>query len=264
MYVVWCIFQRISSRCYSTVDWQLAVPGLISQCLWVWVHVYSPKHWRWSLPEEGVSGFDKTYGTSGMHVWCSSERNHWRCVGTKLLCQDLNLFILYSILLLIAAPFEYCKLMGQTQRKIEPLKAFQGLHWQILRTTVLLLPILMTLDAVRRKTDYLKNLTGNFLITFGVCGLSYACTWPVETLKVSPVCFFPDLLRSSWFYVILSFFCRIWRNLAYHILELQLLSEWHSWMVPWDWCAACTQVTAASKEELHCCISFINYGVCNL
>jgi uncharacterized membrane protein len=74
--------------------------------------------------------------------------------------------------------------MGQTQRQIQVREVFRGLHWQILRTTLLLLPILMTLDVVRRKTNVLKDLTGNFLVTFGVCGLSYACTWPVETLKV--------------------------------------------------------------------------------
>ena len=38
-------------------------------------------------------------------------------------------------------------------------------------------------DVLRRKTTLLSTLAGNFAVTFGVVGLSYACSWPLETLK---------------------------------------------------------------------------------
>jgi hypothetical protein len=84
---------------------------------------------------------------------------------------------------LFAGPFEYAKLMGQTEQSWQFKSIFRGLHWQILRTTLLLLPIFSTFDYLRRKTDLLKTWSGNFLVTFGVVGTSYICSWPVETLK---------------------------------------------------------------------------------
>lgn len=82
-----------------------------------------------------------------------------------------------------SAPFEYAKLMGQTNQSIQVKSIFRGLHWQLSRTTVLLLPIFCVFDVLRRKTKMLNTLAGNFAVTFGVVGLSYACSWPLETLK---------------------------------------------------------------------------------
>lgn len=73
--------------------------------------------------------------------------------------------------------------MGQTNQKLEINALFRGLHWQMLRTTLLLLPIFTVFDVLRRKTTVLATLPGNFVVTFGAVGLSYACSWPVETLK---------------------------------------------------------------------------------
>ncbi len=73
--------------------------------------------------------------------------------------------------------------MGQTNQKWELKKIFRGLPWQIMRTTVLLLPIFVTLDYFRRKTNILQTLTGNFFVTFGVVGAAYVVSWPLETMK---------------------------------------------------------------------------------
>jgi solute carrier family 25 (mitochondrial carnitine/acylcarnitine transporter), member 20/29 len=84
---------------------------------------------------------------------------------------------------LIEAPFEYAKVMGQTQQEWKVVHMFRGLHWQIMRTTVLLLPIFQAIDYLRRRTDAMKTLAGNFFVTFGVVGASYAVSWPLETMK---------------------------------------------------------------------------------
>ena len=60
--------------------------------------------------------------------------------------------------------------MGQTEQKWHLNTIFRGLHWQVLRTTVLLMPIFSVFDYLRRKTDVLKTLTGNFIVTFVVIG----------------------------------------------------------------------------------------------
>ena len=39
------------------------------------------------------------------------------------------------------------------------------------------------MDYLRRKTNVLKTLTGNAAVTFGVVGMAYASTWPLETMK---------------------------------------------------------------------------------
>jgi hypothetical protein len=96
-----------------------------------------------------------------------------------------SLFILLYLIvtMFLSAPFEYAKLMGQTNEPVVLRNAFRGLHWQLLRTTLLLLPVFTTFDYLRRKTTILSTLAGNFVVTGGVVGLSYACSWPVETLK---------------------------------------------------------------------------------
>ena len=83
----------------------------------------------------------------------------------------------------IEAPFEYAKLMGQTEQKWELKKMFRGFHWQIARTTFLLLPIFSAMDYLRRKTTVLTTLTGNAAVTFGVVGVAYGISWPLETMK---------------------------------------------------------------------------------
>lgn len=70
----------------------------------------------------------------------------------------------------IEAPFEYAKVMGQTEQKWQLNTVFRGFHWQLARTTLLLLPIFTTFDYLRRKTDILKTLSGNFFVTMGVVG----------------------------------------------------------------------------------------------
>ena len=73
--------------------------------------------------------------------------------------------------------------MGQTQQKWQLKTVYRGLSMQLLRTTTLLLPIFTALDVARRKTNFLKTLTGNFVTTVVIVALSYAITWPFETLK---------------------------------------------------------------------------------
>jgi hypothetical protein len=73
--------------------------------------------------------------------------------------------------------------MGQTSQKWEFNKIFRGLHWQMSRTTALLVPIFVALDYFRTETNILKTLWGNFIVTFGVVGLSYITCWPLETIK---------------------------------------------------------------------------------
>lgn len=73
--------------------------------------------------------------------------------------------------------------MGQTDQRVQIRFMFRGLHWQLVRTTALLLPIFSVFDVLRRKTTVLSTLAGNFAVTFGVVGLSYAFSWPLETLK---------------------------------------------------------------------------------
>jgi hypothetical protein len=73
--------------------------------------------------------------------------------------------------------------MGQTQQSWKLNTVFRGFHWQIARTTFLLLPIFTTMDFLRRKTDFLNTLAGNAAVTFVVVGVSYAISWPLETMK---------------------------------------------------------------------------------
>ena len=45
--------------------------------------------------------------------------------------------------------------------------------------------IFVPYDVVRQKTDWLTRwgLTGQWAVTTGICGTSYAIIWPLETLK---------------------------------------------------------------------------------
>ena len=73
--------------------------------------------------------------------------------------------------------------MGQTEKKWEVRTIFRGMHWQILRTSILLLPVFTTFDYIRTKTTLFNSIHGYFYVTFGVVGLSYIWSWPLETLK---------------------------------------------------------------------------------
>ena len=73
--------------------------------------------------------------------------------------------------------------MGQTGHKWVFRDIFRGTHWQIARTTGLLVPIFVSLDYFRRKTDYTKSLAGNFIIQASASAGAYLLCWPLETLK---------------------------------------------------------------------------------
>ena len=96
------------------------------------------------------------------------------------ICECLFVFLSSGF---IESPFEYAKIMGQSQQQWHLQTVYRGLGLQLMRTTALLLPIFTALDVIRRKTDFLKTLHGNFITTLTVVGLSYVLTWPFETLK---------------------------------------------------------------------------------
>ena len=75
------------------------------------------------------------------------------------------------------------QVMGQTNQKWVLKDCYRGVQWQVLRTTGLLVFIFGTLDMFRRKTEVLKTVTGNFLVTCGASAGSYVICWPLETLK---------------------------------------------------------------------------------
>lgn len=129
-----------------------------------------------------MSAYEATY----TYVELNYEKDHWLrteyfgfmrpVVPVSVTCASFCRGV-------IEAPFEYAKVMGQTEQNWKVINIFRGLHWQILRTTVLLLPIFQTLDYLRRRTEVMKTLSGNFFVTFSVVGISYAISWPLETMK---------------------------------------------------------------------------------
>lgn len=80
-------------------------------------------------------------------------------------------------------PIEYAKVMGQTGQKWNTKDVFRGFNFQVARTTGLLIPIFTICDCFRRKTDVMKTLYGNFLVTAGASSFSYLLCWPLETFK---------------------------------------------------------------------------------
>ena len=80
-------------------------------------------------------------------------------------------------------PIEYAKVMGQVNKKWILRDVYRGFHYQILRTTVLIIPIFSMLDIFRRETKMLDTLYGNFIVTAGASAVSYFICWPLETLK---------------------------------------------------------------------------------
>jgi hypothetical protein len=53
---------------------------------------------------------------------------------------------------MVEQPIEYAKVMGQTNNTWVLKDVFRGFGWQLMRTTLLLLPIFSAMDVVRRRT----------------------------------------------------------------------------------------------------------------
>lgn len=88
-----------------------------------------------------------------------------------------------SLRVCLESPIEYAKLMGQTGSSWKLRDVYRGFHWQLLRTTALITPIYVAIDCFRRKTDFMKSLTGNFCVMFSASVATYAVLWPLETMK---------------------------------------------------------------------------------
>jgi len=54
---------------------------------------------------------------------------------------------------IIESPIEYAKIMGQTGQKWVLKDIYRGFHFQIFRTSALLVPIFSTIDIFRRNTE---------------------------------------------------------------------------------------------------------------
>jgi hypothetical protein len=73
--------------------------------------------------------------------------------------------------------------MGQTGKKWVFKDIYRGTHWQVARTTSLLIPIFGSLDWFRRHTEIMKSFYGNFFVTAGASAGAYLVCWPLETIK---------------------------------------------------------------------------------
>ncbi len=60
---------------------------------------------------------------------------------------------------------EYAKVMGQTGQKWALRDLYRGAHWQVARTTGLLMFIFGTIDMFRRKTDVLNSFSGTIILS---------------------------------------------------------------------------------------------------
>jgi hypothetical protein len=69
--------------------------------------------------------------------------------------------------------------MGQTAQPWKFRDIYRGFPFQVLRTTALVTPIFTMVDSFRQKTDYMKSLTGNFMVVAGCSGLAYMICWPL-------------------------------------------------------------------------------------
>lgn len=83
----------------------------------------------------------------------------------------------------LESPIEYAKVMGQIRRQWQWAHVYRGVHWQMLRTTALLIPIFSSMDVCRRKTTLLQSFAGTFFVTAVSSGLAYIMCWPLETFK---------------------------------------------------------------------------------
>lgn len=83
----------------------------------------------------------------------------------------------------LESPIEYTKVMGQIRQQWQWGHVYRGVHWQMLRTTALLIPIFSSMDVFRRKTTVLQSFAGNFVVTAASSGLASVMCWPLETFK---------------------------------------------------------------------------------
>jgi len=95
----------------------------------------------------------------------------------------LIVYTVFNISLSLSDPIEYAKVMGQTKQKWILRDVYRGTHWQVLRTTTLLIPIFGSLDWFRRHTNVMNSFVGNFCVTAGAAAGAYLLCWPLETLK---------------------------------------------------------------------------------
>lgn len=87
---------------------------------------------------------------------------------------------------IVENPIEYAKLQGQTGKPWILKDIYRGLHWQLIRTTALLIPIFTIVDNARRKTELMKTLPGAFGVTCFASGFSYLAAWPVSSPCLRP------------------------------------------------------------------------------
>ena len=80
-------------------------------------------------------------------------------------------------------PIEYAKVMGQTNQKWIFADIYRGFSAQCIRNTGLLIPIFCMVDYSRRKTDYMKQPSGIFMVTSVAASAGYLMAWPLETMK---------------------------------------------------------------------------------
>jgi len=84
---------------------------------------------------------------------------------------------------LVESPFEYMKVMRQTDLKWNFKDVYRGFHIQTLRTTSMLLWIFIPYDVIKTKTNYMSTLPGQWFCTTIICCWCYTISWPLETLK---------------------------------------------------------------------------------
>lgn len=84
----------------------------------------------------------------------------------------------------VESPFEYAKVMRQTDSAWALKDMYRGFGMQVARSTGMLLCIFGPYDVVRtKKPEWMSTLGRQWLTTTLVCGGSYAVIWPLETLK---------------------------------------------------------------------------------
>mmetsp|Transcript_77149 Transcript_77149/g.154673 ORF Transcript_77149/g.154673 Transcript_77149/m.154673 type:complete len:282 (+) Transcript_77149:133-978(+) len=84
----------------------------------------------------------------------------------------------------VESPFEYAKVMRQTDGMWKVADCYRGVTAQTVRTTSMLMCIFGPYDVVRtKKPEWMSTLLRQWLTTTLVCGGSYAIIWPLETLK---------------------------------------------------------------------------------
>jgi len=127
------------------------------------------------------------YETSYTHFSAEPKDSFWHLeiaggyvprplVFASALCASLSRSIVES-------PFEYMKVMKQTDGEIVLKDMYRGVGMQTIRTTSMLLWIFVPYDVIRQKTTWMSTLMGQWACTTAICGGSYAIIWPLETLK---------------------------------------------------------------------------------